>query len=183
MGTQPRLVVLDRDGVINADSDDFIKSPDEWQPLPGSLEAIATLCANGFTVVVVTNQSGVGRNLFDQATLQDIHAKMQAAVEAAGGRLDNIYVCPHHPDAGCDCRKPKPGMLEQVQRDYGCSLKGVAAIGDATRDLAAAEHVGARPILVLTGKGKATQQGLPQPVETYPDLAAAAAALCAEPQP
>lgn len=175
-----RLVVLDRDGVINADSDDYIKSPEEWQPLPGSLEAIATLCASGFTVVVVTNQSGVGRELLDQATLQAIHAKMLAAVEAAGGAVDNIYVCPHHPDAGCDCRKPKPGMLEQVERDYVCSLRGVPAIGDSTRDLAAAEQMGARPILVLTGNGRATQGSLPQPVETYPDLAAAAAALCAE---
>jgi D-glycero-D-manno-heptose 1,7-bisphosphate phosphatase len=183
MATQLRLVVLDRDGVINADSDDYIKSPDEWQALPGSLEAIATLCTNGFTVVVATNQSGVGRNLFDQATLQTIHAKMQAAVEAVGGELGNIYVCPHHPDAGCDCRKPQPGMLEQVQRDYGCSLSGVATIGDSTRDLAAAEQMGARPILVLTGNGKATQQTLPHPVETYPDLAAAATALCAESQP
>ena len=175
-----RLVVLDRDGVINADSDDYIKSPEEWQPLPGSLEAIATLCANGFTVVVVTNQSGVGRELLDQATLQAIHAKMLAAVEAAGGAVDNIYVCPHHPDAGCDCRKPKPGMLEQIERDYACSLRGVPAVGDSTRDLAAAEQMGARPILVLTGNGSATQGSLPQPVETYPDLAAAAAALCAE---
>lgn len=180
MAAPVHLVILDRDGVINADSDDFIKSPDEWQPLPGSLEAIAALCDHGFTVVVATNQSGVGRQLFDQATLQSIHTKMLAAVEAAGGKLDSIYVCPHRPDADCDCRKPKAGMFEQIQRDYGCSLQGVAAIGDAARDLAAAERVGARPILVLTGKGEDTKNTLPRPVEAYADLAAAAAVLCGE---
>lgn len=183
MATQLRLVVLDRDGVINAESAAFIKSPDEWRPLPGSLEAIANLSANGFTVVVATNQSGVGYRLLDQTTLRAIHAKMLAAVKAVGGELDNIYVCPHQPDAGCDCRKPRTGMLEQIQRDYGCSLQDVAAVGDSARDLAAAERAGARPILVLTGNGKATQQALPQPVETYADLATAAAALCTEAKP
>jgi D-glycero-D-manno-heptose 1,7-bisphosphate phosphatase len=174
----PRLIILDRDGVINVDSDDFIKTPAEWRPIAGSLEAIETLTRHGFTVVVATNQSGIGRGLFDQDTLRAIHEKMRAGVAAAGGHLDNIYVCPHHPDAGCDCRKPGAGMFEQIQRDYQCSLQDVPAIGDSARDLQAAETVKARPILVLTGKGETTQASSDGTVETYPDLAAAAAKLC-----
>jgi len=176
--TNSRLVILDRDGVINVDSDDFIKTPAEWQPINGSLEGIASLSKHGFTVVVATNQSGVGRGLFDQDTLRAIHEKMLANVAAAGGHLDNIYVCPHHPDAGCDCRKPATGMFEQIQRDYQCSLQDIPAIGDSARDLQAAAAVKARPILVLTGKGESTQAQSNGIVETYPDLAAAAAKLC-----
>ena len=180
--TNLRLVILDRDGVINVDSDDFIKTPAEWQPIAGSLQAIASLCRHGFTVVVATNQSGVGRGLFSQDTLRAIHEKMLSNVTAAGGQLDNIYVCPHQPDAGCDCRKPAAGLFEQIQRDYQCSLQGVAAIGDSARDLQAAAAVKARPILVLTGKGESTQASSDSSVETYPDLAAAAAKLCEQQQ-
>ena len=178
--TTPRLVILDRDGVINVDSDDFIKSASEWEPIEGSLDAIAALTQHGFTVVVATNQSGIGRGLFDQGTLRAIHDKMCAAVRAAGGDIANIYVCPHAPNAGCDCRKPATGMFEQIQRDYQSTLENVPAIGDAARDLQAAASIGARPILVLTGKGELTQGNLDHPVETHPDLATAAVELCAE---
>lgn len=179
---QARLVVLDRDGVVNRDSEAYIKSPDEWQPLPGSLEAIARLSAAGFDVVVASNQSGVGRGLFGEAELDAITAKMNAAIDAAGGRLAAVYYCPHHPDAGCDCRKPKPGLLERIARDFGVSLAGVPVVGDSQRDLDAARAVGARPILVLTGNGERTRAALgPSPeVEIYADLAAVADRLLDE---
>lgn len=155
-----RLVVLDRDGVINEDSDAFVKTPEEWLPIPGSPEAIAELCRKGFTVVVATNQSGLARGLFKRAALHAMHAKMDAAVEAAGGRIADIYVCPHGPDDGCDCRKPKPGLLEQIARDYGQNLDGVPMVGDSLRDLEAAWAVGGRAILVRTGKGRQTEAAL-----------------------
>ena len=177
---QPQLVILDRDGVINADSDAFIKSPGEWHALPGSLEAIRALCEAGFDVVVATNQSGVGRGLFDIETLAAIHRRMRDAVQAAGGRLAGIYFCPHHPDDGCDCRKPRPGLFHQIARDFSRPLDGVAAIGDSARDLQAAEAVGARPILVRTGKGAATETAWPGDIEVFDDLAAAVQALLAE---
>lgn len=175
-----RLVVLDRDGVINEDSPDYIKSPAEWQPIPGSLAAIAKLTRAGIKVVVVTNQSGLARGLFDHATLQAIHTKMNAAVRAAGGRLSGLYFCPHGPDEDCPCRKPRAGMLRDVMRDLGCSMSGVPVIGDSARDLAAAAEVGARPILVLTGKGRETLAQLRAPVECYPDLAQAVESLLRE---
>ncbi len=180
--TQARLLVLDRDGVINRDSDAYIKSPAEWQPLPGSLEAIARLCAAGFDVVVASNQSGVGRGLFSEAELDAITAKMNAEIEAAGGRLAGVYYCPHHPDAGCDCRKPRPGLLRQIERDFGQSLRAVPVVGDSLRDLDAARAVGARALLVLTGNGEQTRAALPSScaVEVYPDLAAVADGLLAE---
>ncbi|MGZ5051115.1 MAG: D-glycero-beta-D-manno-heptose 1,7-bisphosphate 7-phosphatase [Methylobacter sp.] len=156
-----RYVLLDRDGVINHDSDDFIKSPEQWLPIDGSLEAIALLNRHGYKVVVVSNQSGVARGLFDLATLEQIHAKMLSMVEAKGGKIDAIYFCPHGPDDDCTCRKPKPGMLEAFAADTGASLSGVPVIGDSLRDLQSAQAVGASPILVKTGKGLKTLHNNP----------------------
>ena len=163
----PRIVVLDRDGVINRDSPDFIRSPDEWQPLPGSLEAIARLSAAGVPVVVASNQSGIGRGLFSLDTLAAIHARMIAAVREAGGELAGIFFCPHLPDEGCDCRKPLPGLLHRIERELHCSLAGQPAIGDSLRDLEAAAAVGARPQLVRTGNGTACEA---EALERWPDL-------------
>jgi D-glycero-D-manno-heptose 1,7-bisphosphate phosphatase len=172
-----KLVVLDRDGTINHDSDQYIKSPAEWKPIKGSLEAIARLTQSGHRVVVATNQSGLARGLFDMTTLNAIHDAMQRAVHQAGGRIDAIFFCPHAGDADCACRKPKPGMLLEIGRRLNADLGGVPVVGDALRDLQAAATVGARPVLVLTGKGKKTRTagGLPPGTEIYPDLAAFAA--------
>lgn len=174
-----KLIILDRDGVINYDSDKFIKSPEEWKPLPGSLEAIASLCQAGYRVVVATNQSGVGRGLFDMPMLNAIHEKMHKACAQAGGRIDAIYFCPHAADAGCECRKPKSGMIEEIAERYGMDLKGVPSVGDSLRDLEASARLGAQPFLVLTGKGQKTQAkgGLPEGTLIYPDLAAVVATL------
>ena len=169
-----KLVILDRDGVINFDSEQFIKSPAEWKPIPGSLEAIARLTQNGCKVVVATNQSGIGRGLFDMDTLNAIHVKMHRAVQEMGGRIDAIYYCPHSADAGCNCRKPKPGMYERIAGCFNADLSNVPALGDSLRDLEAAAAAGARPILVLSGKGKATREAgnLPEGTRTFDDLAA-----------
>jgi D-glycero-D-manno-heptose 1,7-bisphosphate phosphatase len=176
-----RLVVLDRDGVINEDSGEFIKSVAEWRPIPGSLEAIAALTRAGYRVAVVTNQSGVGRGLFSEETLGLIHAQMNAAVRDAGGRLAGVYYCPHHPDAGCDCRKPKTALLRRLERDLGVSLEGVPFVGDRISDVGAADAVGARAILVRTGTGEATARALgARSIEVFDDLAAAARAILAE---
>jgi D-glycero-D-manno-heptose 1,7-bisphosphate phosphatase len=178
-----RLVILDRDGVINHDSPDFIKTPDEWRPIDGSLDAIRLLTENGYTVAVASNQSGVGRGLIDLATLDAIHRKMCRLAEEHGGNIDRIVFCPHLPADDCSCRKPRTGLLVRLAEHYGVTLAGVPVIGDAVRDLQAAAAAGARPILVLTGKGAATRQALGGALagaETYDDLAAAAAALVAE---
>ena len=174
-----KLIILDRDGVINYDSDQFIKSPNEWKPLPGSLEAIARLVQADYRVVVATNQSGVGRGLFDMTTLNAIHDKMHKAAAQAGGRIDAVFFCPHAAQADCACRKPKSGMLEEIAARYNADMKGVPAVGDALRDLNCAAKVGAQPILVLTGKGSKTQAAgqLPQGTLIYSDLEAAVAAL------
>jgi D-glycero-D-manno-heptose 1,7-bisphosphate phosphatase len=174
-----KLVILDRDGVINYDSAQFIKSPEEWKPIPGSLEAIARLNRWGYRVVVATNQSGIGRGLFDMDTLNAIHEKMTKALTQVGGRIDSIFFCPHAADSPCECRKPKPGMLVEIADRYNVKLTDVPAIGDSRRDLQAAIAVGARPILVLTGKGEQTRTegDLPAGVESFADLAAAAAEL------
>ena len=174
-----KLIILDRDGVINKDSDQFIKSPEEWIPLPGSLEAIARLVQADYRVVVATNQSGVGRGLFDMPTLNAIHDKMHKAVAHAGGRIDAIFFCPHAADTHCACRKPKTGMLEEIATRYNVDLKGVPAVGDALRDLDSAAKMGALPMLVLTGKGAKTQAtgDLPQGTLIFADLAAAVATL------
>ena len=173
------LIILDRDGVINYDSDQFIKSPDEWKPLPGSLEAIARLSQAGYRVVVATNQSGVARGLFDMPTLNSIHEKMHKACAQAGGRIDAVFFCPHAADDNCDCRKPKSGMIEEIANRYSVDLTNVLSVGDSLRDLEAAARLGAQPVLVLTGKGQKTQAkgGLPQGTRIYPDLAAVVATL------
>ena len=174
-----KLIILDRDGVINHDSDAYIKSPEEWRALPGSLEALARLSQAGFRVVVATNQAGVARGLFDLATLGAIHTKMHQAVIQAGGRIEAIFFCPHSPDAGCDCRKPKPGMLVEIFKRFKVAPREVFAVGDSLRDLHAAEAAGCVPVLVLTGKGKATleQGALPAATRVRADLAAVAAEL------
>lgn len=160
---KPRYVLLDRDGVINQDSDQFIKSPEEWLPIEGSLEALALLNQQGYKVVVITNQSGLARGLLDNATLEQIHAKMQNLVVAQGGHIEAIYVCPHGPDNDCTCRKPKPGLLQQFAEDQQIDLKTTVFIGDSYRDIQAAQAVGAMPILVKTGKGQKT-------LTQHPDL-------------
>jgi D-glycero-D-manno-heptose 1,7-bisphosphate phosphatase len=174
-----KLVILDRDGVINQDSPSYIKSPEEWKPIPGSIEAIALLNQAGYRVLVATNQSGVGRGLFDMATLNAIHDKMHRALGQAGGRVDGIFYCPHAQDAGCSCRKPRPGLLDEIARRFGVSLEGVPVIGDSLRDLQAAAAVGAQPVLVLTGKGKKTRKDgdLPEGTVVHPDLAEAVRSL------
>jgi D-glycero-D-manno-heptose 1,7-bisphosphate phosphatase len=174
-----KLVILDRDGVINYDSPSYIKSPDEWKPIPGSLEAIAQLTQAGYHVVVATNQSGISRGLIEMSTLNAIHDKMHRALGQVGGRIDAIFFCPHAIDAGCKCRKPQPGMLEEIGHRFNVNLEGVPGIGDALRDLQAAAAVGAQPMLVLTGKGETTRQGgrLPPDTLLFPDLAAAVKSL------
>jgi D-glycero-D-manno-heptose 1,7-bisphosphate phosphatase len=174
-----KLIILDRDGVINFDSDQFIKSPEEWKPIPGSLEAIARLCQADYRVVVATNQSGIGRGLFDMPMLNAIHDKMHKACALVGGRIDAVFFCPHTNDSNCGCRKPKTGMLEEIANRYGVSLKGVPAVGDSLRDLEMAVRMGAQPILVLTGKGTKTQAkgDLPEGTLIYPDLASVMATL------
>ncbi len=172
--TAPRLVVLDRDGVINEDSDAYIKSPEEWRPLPGSAEAIARLNRAGYRVVVATNQSGLARGYFDQTTLDAIHEAMAAHLAAAGARLSGVYVCPHGPDEGCACRKPAPGLIDQIVAEYG-DVTGVPLVGDSLRDLEAGAARDCRPVLVLTGKGRRTlEKGLPEtlgPVDVHDSLA------------
>jgi D-glycero-D-manno-heptose 1,7-bisphosphate phosphatase len=171
-----KLVILDRDGVINYDSAQFIKSPDEWKPIPGSLEAIAALNQAGFRVALATNQSGIGRGLFDMTTLNAIHDKMQRALAQVGGRIDALFYCPHAAESNCTCRKPKPGMLEDISRRFGIDLAGVPCVGDSLRDLQAGIALGALPILVRTGKGEATfaKGELPEGTQVLADLAEAA---------
>ena len=157
-----RYILLDRDGVINRDSDEFIKSPEQWLSIDGSLEAIALLNAHGYQVVVVTNQSGIARGLFDEAMLEKIHAKMRRLVHEKGGAIAAIYYCPHGPDSDCECRKPKAGLLKAFAADFNADLTTIAVVGDSLRDLQAAEAVGAQPILVKTGKGRQTLLNNPQ---------------------
>jgi len=174
-----KLIILDRDGVINHDSDEFIKSPAEWVPIPGSLEAIARLNQAGYRVVVCTNQSGIARGFFDMNTLNTIHQKMHTRAQAAGAHIDAVFFCPHSMADNCDCRKPKPGMLHAVAQRFDTTLKGVPAVGDSLRDLQAGFVVGCDPYLVLTGKGEKTRDkgGLPPGTMTYPNLASVADAL------
>jgi D-glycero-D-manno-heptose 1,7-bisphosphate phosphatase len=176
-----KLVILDRDGVINVDSDRFIKTPEEWKPIPGSLEAIARLNGAGYRVAVATNQSGIERGLLDMNTLNAIHAKMLKAVHDAGGHIDVIYYCPHSGDAGCRCRKPEPGMLIDIGQRLNVDLKDVVCIGDSPRDLEAATRVGSIPFLVLTGKGEKTKVAgsLPEGTQVFDDLSGAVDALLA----
>ena len=170
-----KLVILDRDGTINVDSDEFIKTPEEWQPLPGSLEAIARLNHAGWHVAVASNQSGLGRGLFDVASLNAIHAKMHKMLAAIGGRVDAVFYCPHTPDDQCACRKPLPGLFEQIGERFGVDLRTTPVVGDTPRDLVAGFAVGCQPHLVLTGKAEslraslAAPQGTPTLPEGYPE--------------
>ncbi len=175
-----KLVILDRDGVINYDSAEYIKHPDEWRPIPGSLDAIARLTQAGWRVVVATNQSGIGRRLFDMATLNAIHAKMHRAVNQAGGRIEAVFYCPDTDEARSPCRKPNPGMFHAIAERFNAALERAPCVGDSLRDLQAAAAVGAQPILVLTGKGRKTRAAgnLPEATTVYSDLAAVALALC-----
>ncbi len=152
------LIILDRDGVINEDSDEYIKSPDEWHAIPGSIQAIGRLNHAGYRVIIVTNQSGVGRGMFDIDTLGRIHQKMCQQLEEAGATVESIFYCPHTPEDECECRKPKPGMFRDIEKRLGKNLEGVYAVGDSLRDLHAAQEVNATPILVKTGKGMRTLQ-------------------------
>lgn len=182
---QAKLVILDRDGTINRASDEFIKSPEEWHPLPGALEAIGRLNHAGYHVVLATNQSGLGRGLFDTAALNSVHAHMMKALAAHGGRIDAVFYCPHGPDEGCHCRKPEPGLLEQIAERYGVDLQGVPYIGDSLRDMQAAAHAGCEPHLVCTGRhpdalGQAAlPPGFPPGTRVHADLAACVEALLA----
>ena len=169
-----KLVILDRDGTINHDSDHYIKSLEEWRPIKGSIEAIARLTQAGYRVVVATNQSGIARGLFTTRTLFEMHDALQRAAVQAGGRVDAFFFCPHADAAGCECRKPKPGMLLEVARRFNVSLADTYMVGDSLKDVQAAVAAGARPVLVLTGKGRKTQaEGkLPTGTQVFADLGA-----------
>lgn len=176
-----RVIILDRDGVINEDSDAFIKTPDEWIPIPGSLEAIADLHHADYHMVIATNQSGIARGLLDLDTLARIHQKMRERIYDAGGSLEAVFFCPHGPDDNCECRKPKPGMYLEASARLGVPLRGVPVIGDSLRDLEAAQTVRAQPILVRTGKGQKTEQALTDDsIPVFDNLADAVAWLLAE---
>jgi D-glycero-D-manno-heptose 1,7-bisphosphate phosphatase len=183
-----KLVILDRDGTINRDSDEFIKSPEEWIPLPGALEAIARLNRAGWHVVIASNQPGLGRGLFDVVSLNAMHARMHKLLSAVGGRIDAVFYCPHSPDESCPCRKPQPGLFQQIGDRYGIALAGVPVVGDSVRDLQAGTAVGCEPHLVLTGQG-AAYRGLPLPAPFPPstvvheDLSAFATWLLAHEEP
>ena len=155
-------VLLDRDGVINYDSDNYIKSAEEWRPIPGSLEAIALFNNHGFKVIVITNQSGLSRGFYDEATLTKIHEKMHRLAKKKGGGIEHIYYCPHGPDDNCSCRKPKPGLLLEFAKEKNSSLANIFFIGDKYADIQAAEAAGANPILVKTGKGQKTIKNNPE---------------------
>jgi len=170
-----KLVILDRDGVINRDSDHFIKNTTEWKPIPGSLEAIAKLNHAGFRVVVASNQSGIGRGFLDMGALNAINDKMYRVLAQVGGRIDALFYCPHAAEENCDCRKPKPGMFIDIAQRFNVDLAGVPSVGDSLRDLQAAVAAGAQPMLVLTGKGAKTEAagGLPDGTPVFADLAEA----------
>jgi D-glycero-D-manno-heptose 1,7-bisphosphate phosphatase len=178
-----KLAILDRDGVINFDSDNYIKSPAEWRPIPGSIEAIARLNQSGYRVAVASNQSGIGRGLFDMATLNAIIDKMMEMVFRHGGRIDALFFCPHTAAEECGCRKPRTGMLEEIAARFHVDLKGAPIVGDGLKDLQAADAVGAQPILVLTGKGERTREegGLPKKTLVFQDLAEASRHIIAHP--
>jgi D-glycero-D-manno-heptose 1,7-bisphosphate phosphatase len=179
-GAKIKLVILDRDGVINYDSEDYIKSPEEWHPIPGSLEAIARLNNAGISVAVATNQSAVARGLCDLEDINAIHQELRSRLSAVGGRIEVIAFCHHGPTNGCDCRKPLPGLLREIRRRIGFPLDGTPMIGDSRRDLEAALGVGAQPILVRTGNGEKTEHQLPPllaDVPVFDDLSAAVDAL------
>ena len=172
-----KLVILDRDGTINSDSDEFVKTPDEWLPLPGAIEAIARLNHAGWHVVIASNQSGLGRGLFDVGSLNAMHAKLLKLLALQGGRIDAVFYCPHTAEDNCHCRKPQPGLFEQIGQRFGVSLKGVPTVGDSLRDAIAGAAAGCEPHLVLTGKsesyrGMAPPDGLPAGTQVHKDLSA-----------
>lgn len=182
-----KLVILDRDGVINQDSANFIKNPDEWIPIPNSLEAIALLNQHGFHVAIATNQSGIARGIFDMETLNAIHDKMHKALASVGGRIDAVFYCPHYIDDNCDCRKPKDGMVREIDKRFPVDLKNVYAVGDALRDVQAFSTGGCKPILVRTGRGEETlaeskspEKSLPKNILVVADLAEAVQHIIAE---
>jgi D-glycero-D-manno-heptose 1,7-bisphosphate phosphatase len=156
------LVIVDRDGVINYDSDEYIKCLAEWRPIPGSLEAIARLSEAGFTVAIATNQSGLGRGLFELEDLEAINANMLERLNELGGQIAGIFYCPHHPDDDCQCRKPRPGLITAIENELGISAEGAHFVGDSLKDLQAGLAKGCKPILVRTGKGEGTLQTLPE---------------------
>lgn len=172
-----KLIILDRDGVINADSPDYIRSADEWEPLPGSLDAIAALTQRGYRLVVATNQSGVGRGYFDIEALHHIHRKMLDAAASHGGIIEAVFFCPHRPEDNCACRKPAPGLLEQIADRLHHGLADVPVVGDSLRDIEAARAAGALPVLVRTGNGSAAEAQVGDDVPVFDDLAAFAADL------
>jgi D-glycero-D-manno-heptose 1,7-bisphosphate phosphatase len=174
------FIILDRDGVINHDSVDYIKSPAEWLPIVGSLEAIARFNQAGYKVIIATNQSGLARGYYDEATLQQIHDKFISLLTAAGGQVQEIFFCPHHPDDKCTCRKPKPGMLHDIAKKYGVDLSRTIFIGDSLSDVQVAQHAGCEPVLVLTGNGQRTLTELPagNTIRYFNDLAHAATIIC-----
>jgi D-glycero-D-manno-heptose 1,7-bisphosphate phosphatase len=170
-----KLLILDRDGVINQDSDAYIKSLDEWIPIPSAISAIVRLSKAGWTVAVATNQSGIARGYYDLATLESMHQRLRELVAEQGGELGLVVYCPHGPDEGCDCRKPKPGMLLQIAQHYGVELRGIWFVGDSRGDLDAALAVDCQPVLVKTGKGERTlAKPLPEGTLVFDDLAAVA---------
>ncbi|HET9679057.1 MAG TPA: D-glycero-beta-D-manno-heptose 1,7-bisphosphate 7-phosphatase [Gammaproteobacteria bacterium] len=169
-----KLLILDRDGVINQDRDDYVKSADEWQAIPGALQAMARARQAGWIVTIASNQSGLGRGLFDEAALHAMHEKMRQGIEVFDGRIDSIFYCPHSPDDNCDCRKPKPGLLHQIARHYGSDLTHAVFIGDSLKDIQTAQAVNAKPVLVRTGKGAKTESLLSDnTVPVFDDLPAA----------
>ena len=174
-----KLIILDRDGVINQDSSDFVKSPDEWIALPGSLEAIARLSEAGWKVIIASNQSGVARRLFTMDTLHAIQAKMNRELAEVGGEIDAVFVCPHGPEDDCLCRKPRPGLFHDIARRYETSLTGVPAVGDSLRDLQASYAAGCNPWLVRTGNGLRTLDHgqLPPGTQVRDDLSAVVDAI------
>lgn len=180
-----KLLILDRDGTLNTPKDDFITSPDEWEPLPGALEAVARLNQAGWRVVIASNQPAIGRGLLDMAVLNAIHAKMNRALAAVGARVEAVFFCPHVPDDACNCRKPAPGLYQQIAERYGVSLKGVPAAGDSVWDAQAAAAAGCEPHLLLTGNSEAFRSGgrplgLPPGSHVHTDLQAFADALLQE---
>jgi D-glycero-D-manno-heptose 1,7-bisphosphate phosphatase len=181
-----QLVILDRDGVINYDSDDYIKSPVEWKAIPNSLEAIVKLNQAGFRVVIASNQSGLARGFFNIDTLNKIHAKMYRELAELGGNIEAIFFCPHSPRGACNCRKPKPGLYNEIALRLGIHLTGVPSIGDSLRDIQAASAAGAVPMLVRTGKGLITETQLAQNgfdrIQVFDDLAAAAQVIIRQQQ-
>jgi D-glycero-D-manno-heptose 1,7-bisphosphate phosphatase len=175
-----KLIILDRDGTINVEREDFVKTPEEWEPLPGALEAVARLNHAGWHVVVATNQSGIGRGLYGVSELNAMHAKMNRLLAEVGGKVDAVFFCPHAPSDGCTCRKPLPGLFEQISERFNTPLAGVPTVGDSLRDMQAGAAAGCATHFVRTGNGAAgIPPDLPPGTQVHADLAACAEALIA----